>query len=482
MKEGIGTSTGQERGCPAAATIRSGNTCRGCETRPHRPHPTESMKQIAGQNATFRGGEPTWANACVGENGYPQIYEYASGFASAANLLLDQVISNEGTTLYVDTFIYPICFNMRHAIELFLKSTAVSLEKLADIRGRAVPKFDLVGSHDLGKIWAYVNDIAVAFDQRYHAVVGALDQYIIDFARIDSTGQVFRYPFDIDNNKHLTAVSVVNVIVLKKRWSELEKHLRHLAHLSDLLVTEYGRGAFTASLSRAQLAKIAAALPARAQWGTDAFSLAKAEIRQKFKLSSNEFCKALKIIQERRELASLCAHVVPIPGLDAAALVKFFDIWLQIHDLREVLAEPDTFDPGLDFYAFDFEGMKAHQVLKKKAVLEMVEAIAPETFAALHALFYFQREDQFSEIFERALRLAQDRVKQYVETPAQYANDSRHLLEKTAAMSDILNSLNYLGQTALLNAVVEHYHLETHRERLLQPSARARSRLLQSWA
>lgn len=440
------------------------------------------MKQIAGQNATFRSAEPTWANACVGENGYPQIYEYASGFASATNLLLDQVISNEGTTLHVDTFIYPICYNMRHAVELFLKSTAVSLEKLAEIRGRAIPKFDLVGSHDLGKIWTYVNDIAVAFDQRYHTVVEALDQHIIDIASIDSTGQVFRYPFDIGNNKHLTAISVVNVIVLKKRWTELEKHLRHLSHLSDLLVTEYGRGAFTASLSRAQLAKIAAALPARAQWGTDAFSLAKSKVRQKFKLSSNEFCKALKIIQERRELASLCSHVVPIPGLDAAALVRFFDIWLQIHDLREVLAEPDTFDRGLDFFAFDFEGMKAQQVLKHKAVVAMVETIAPETFAALHALFYFQREDQFSEVFEKALRLAQERVKQYAETPAQYANDSRHLLEKTGALSEILNSLNFLGQTTLLNAVVERYHLETYKERLLRPSEHARSRLLQSCA
>jgi hypothetical protein len=103
---------------------------------------------MAGQNATFRGDEPTWANACVGENGDPQINEYASGFASAANLLLDQVISNRGLTLYVDTFIYPICFNMR-------------LGRLVEIRRTSIPKFDMTGSHDLGKIWAYVKDHAL---------------------------------------------------------------------------------------------------------------------------------------------------------------------------------------------------------------------------------------------------------------------------------------------------------------------------------
>ena len=440
------------------------------------------MKQIAGQNATFRGWEPTWANACVGENGYPQIYEYASGFASAANLLLDQVISNEGTTLYVDTFIYPICFNMRHAVELFLKSAAASLGELAGIRGSSIPKFDMAGSHDLGKIWAYVKDYALAFDQRYHVVIGSLDPYVVDVASIDSTGQVFRYPFDTDNKKHLTAISVVNVIVLKKRWSELEKGLEELSYLSDQLLTEYSWGAFTANLSRVQLAEIAAALPARAQWNTDAFDVAKAKILQKFKLSGKEFSKALMIIQDRRELASLCEHTVPILGVDAAALIRFFDIWLQIHDLDEVLVEPGKFDPGLDFHAFVFADMKANHALKKKATLETVETIAPETFAALHALFYFQREEQISEIFERNFKLAQDRTKRYAQAPAQYTNDARHLLEKTGVLSEILNSLDYLGQTALLNAVVEHYHLEAHKEKLLQPSARARSRLLPSGA
>lgn len=438
------------------------------------------MKQIAGPNATFRGWEPTWANACVGENGYPQIYEYASGYASAANLLLDQVISNEGTTLYVDTFIYPICFNMRHAVELFLKSVAASLAELAHIRGSFIPKFNMAGSHDLWKIWEYVKEGALAFDRRYDVVIGLLDSYVLDVAGIDSTGQVFRYPFDTDHNKHLTAISVVDIIVLKKRWCELEKHLRNLSSLSDRLLTEYGCGAFTANLSRVQLAEIASALPARADWNTVAFDVAKREILQKFNVSGKEFSKALVIIQSRRELASLCKHVVTIPGIDAAALVRFFDVWLQIHDLDEAMAEPDTSDLGLDYHAISREEMKAHHVLKKNAIFEMVETISHETFAALHALFYFQREEQFSEMFEKTFKLAQEQAKQYAEATGRYTDDARHLLEKTGALSEILNSLNYLGQTALLNAVIEHYHLEAYKEKLLQPSARARSRLISS--
>lgn len=82
-----------------------------------------------------------------------------------------------------------------------------------------------------------------------------------------------------------------------------------------------------------------------------------------------------------------------------------------------------------------------------------------------------------SEAFERALRFAHDVASHYEQSPARYANDARHLLEKTGAMPDILNSLNYLGQTELVNAVVGHYQLEARRARLLEPSERARARM-----
>jgi len=188
------------------------------------------MKQITEQNAAFKGWEPTWANACVGENGDPQIYEYACGCASAANLLLGQVIENEEVSLYTDIYIYiyPICFNMRHAIQLFLKAAVVSLAQLAKCRSSVIPVFDLAGSHDLGNIWTYVKKYALNFDQRYRKLLGELDQYIVDVAEIDATGQVFKYPFDLHNKKHLTSVSVINVVVLKERRDILERLLRSL--------------------------------------------------------------------------------------------------------------------------------------------------------------------------------------------------------------------------------------------------------------
>lgn len=90
------------------------------------------------------GGEPTWANACVGDNGAPGAIDYAEGFASAANTLLDSAISNQGINLRVDTLVYPVCFTMRHAIELFLKKFAENLAEINTLRGVQLPVFNRV--------------------------------------------------------------------------------------------------------------------------------------------------------------------------------------------------------------------------------------------------------------------------------------------------------------------------------------------------
>ena len=47
-------------------------------------------------NTTFHGGNPTWANACVGENGFPEYWEYAKGFSQAATILIDTALQRRG--------------------------------------------------------------------------------------------------------------------------------------------------------------------------------------------------------------------------------------------------------------------------------------------------------------------------------------------------------------------------------------------------
>ncbi len=109
------------------------------------------------ENSTFRGGEPSWANACVGNNGSPSYVEYAKGFSKAANLIIDQALERQNTHFHVDDMVYPACFNMRHSVELRLKGAIEDLEVIAKWKGTRID-FDLVGSHDIGNIWKFLNE------------------------------------------------------------------------------------------------------------------------------------------------------------------------------------------------------------------------------------------------------------------------------------------------------------------------------------
>ena len=145
-------------------------------------------------NTTFLGSDPIWANACVGDNGYINYLTYAEGFSKAANLILDHLLQNNGND--IDSFIYPVCFNMRHSIELRIKGAIEEIDQLAKIKELQLPLFNLAGSHDIGNIWNYFRQNSELLDLRFKDLNDLLDQTIIDIAEIDSTGQTFRYPFD----------------------------------------------------------------------------------------------------------------------------------------------------------------------------------------------------------------------------------------------------------------------------------------------
>lgn len=407
------------------------------------------------ENPTFRGDDPTWANACVGENGNPQVIEYANGFASAANLLIDQVISDEGVHLHVDEYIYPICFNMRHAVELHLKGTIEKLVSLATFRRRKLPEFPLVSTHDLGNIWQYVRTNAELMDKRYVPLLRGLDEYVADIAVVDSTGQVFRYPFDTENRKHLVEVSVINVIVLKQRFNRLESRLSELNHLNNQLIDEYACGSFTSKLSRSELFELAAKLPKRNRWGSAEFITAKTALLTEFGLSSNDFCRALNIIKDHYELSQFIDAVPTLQAVTEPILHTFFDGWFKLHDIEEVRNPKRAIEDSGGEWTQCFGDYS-----KRKAEVEQWWRANYGIFTTCHiaelkALYYFATDLPYSEYFkfsrekfnEEAATYDQDEIKRSV----------FHILNKTSALEDILSTLKFLGQIGLVKSLEERY-------------------------
>lgn len=418
-------------------------------------------------NKTFRGEDPTWANACVGDNGNPGRVDYAEGFATAANALLDAAIADRDTRLPVDTLVYPVCFTMRHAMELYLKEATEHLAAIGDKRGVPLPEFKLVDSHDLGLLWTFVKTHALTTDERLEEPISKLEEYVADVAYMDATGQVFRYPFDLANQKHLTNIGVINFMVLKRRFNEAELLLKLLNRTIIQLVEEYAWGACTKHLSRLQLHRIAAELPEYGRWTEPSFDEVKANLKAKYSIGSAELSKAINIIKARHEMAARIGIEVPIPGFSLGALERFFDQWCKANDLHLVIDPP----PARIVSAKEIMDAIHDELHRQELGNELANELEPEDFAAIKALFYFDSEAPVSEAFELVLGTYQQEAAQYRIHPEEYRQSVRNMLSKIRVFERILCSLDLLGRADALEAVIARYGLEPARERLLENSA-----------
>ncbi|MGF6263283.1 hypothetical protein OKW49_004211 [Paraburkholderia youngii] len=433
-------------------------------------------------NQMFRNEEPSWANACVGDNGSPDIVDYAAGFANAAQVLLEQVLSHRGLKHPTDTFVYPICFNMRHAIELYIKAAIDSLRPLVHHAYR-LPDIDVQTSHDIGKLWRYFKEHAIALDWRYKTVIEPLETPISDFAAVDATGQVFRYPFDRENQKHLTELAIINLGVLWEKFPKLIADLKTLNYQGDFLGDEYQHKTYTARLSRFDLVCISYRLPPRAAWGTEVFDVAKDEIRAHFNISSNEFSRAVRLIEGNTEMAAILDGCLPFSHLTPTQLILYFDSWckfIEIEDLKKRYApEPEgrgaLFDAELSNDDSGLvEGIRARSALRVETWPSLMDNVSPEAFGELRALYYFSRDNsRYSEEFEREREIAvRDALSDRDAGEARLRQSAFYLMGKPLALEHVLNSLLFFGHVGLVNELLQRYELSSCARGLLEPSLR----------
>lgn len=247
-------------------------------------------------------------------------------------LLIDLVLRERGITYPVDEMVYPVCFNMRHSVELRLKGAIEELVIIEKYRGRDL-QFDLAGSHDIGIIWNFFAETARDVDDRYEPILCGLDRGIADIAEIDATGQTFRYPSNTDSQKHLVDVAIINFEILKARFAELESALDHLHRLNRYLREEYGWGSFTKRLSRKNLFEIASILPLKSNWSNGSFDDAKIIIKKTFGIGSRELSESIDRIKAHFELAPEIGVHIPLRGIEESDLKDFFCFWFKKHNI-----------------------------------------------------------------------------------------------------------------------------------------------------
>jgi hypothetical protein len=418
------------------------------------------------KNSTFTISNPVWANACVGDNGNPQIINYAEGFIKAASLLINKLIEDKCRSLDVDAFIYPICFNMRHGVELHLKGAIENLRTLAMHQRRELSKFSIVSTHDLGIAWKFILKNAPLIDKRFLPILTQLKQYIGDIAEVDLTGQVFRYPYDVGNQKHLVDVGNINIIVLKQRLDELAARLSKLNDLNIELIAEYECGSFTSKLSRQELLELASKLPKRSQWGGGGFTEVKTSLMAAYKLSSNDFSRALSMIQDNYEMSQLIAAPLGLEAVDELVLHTFFDFWVIIHDIEKVRnpKPPESFSfTDFDHFGVNANDIKNQHIKRRQWWADNGSVFTVAKVSELNALYYFA---ECGLTYSEHFKLSREQFKTGNNID-RLQDNVYHLLKKTHAMSGVLNSLNFLGQTDLVNGLMDRYDLKKYKDQIL---------------
>ena len=175
-------------------------------------------------NDLFKGGERTYLNACVGNNGGPYDgMDYGDGFFRGGQIIVDGCKEQKGP---VDILVYPATFAFRHGIELYLKFILKALigYNRSDRRYRK--------NHSIDGYWKEIaEEIGLLPDKEFdRSKIDNVAAIIRDFVEIDPTGQVFRYPEDLHGNAHLSELALINVEVLGDAMLYLHQTLNEWAY------------------------------------------------------------------------------------------------------------------------------------------------------------------------------------------------------------------------------------------------------------
>lgn len=192
-------------------------------------------------------------NACVGNNtGSDDDHGYVTGFAQAALALIATAKqqgyvdsdSNEHVAVYVDALIYPIGYCARHHIELFLKRQIARVSSL-----RNTLPIVLDSTHVLGDLLDRLKELCATADRRLPALLAPLETAIAEFARIDKTGEAFRYRKSKGDETHLAEIGIINLQALGQGFARMVAAGEEFERVADAITYEYGQGTYTDKLS-----------------------------------------------------------------------------------------------------------------------------------------------------------------------------------------------------------------------------------------
>jgi hypothetical protein len=270
-----------------------------------------------------RGVETLDLLAAVGRNtGSDSDHGYVFGHGLAAELLFRAVGKGHGgsrktaygASAYVDALIYPLCYCIRHYVELSLKG---AIKRIRRFRNEKTPPNR---DHRLQRIWLQFAQTCLQ-DRRLPSIAAVLKPLVDSVAAVDPTGQAFRYRSSLKGDVHHIETVVIHLRSTEAMFRALRKALDQLDSALEFLEWEYQLGTFTSRLSRADLVEIAKAVElAYDSKDKSWMKKIRGEMKQKFELSNSEFDSADKLIEKHWFLSNMSGVELPLKELTAETM------------------------------------------------------------------------------------------------------------------------------------------------------------------
>ena len=380
-------------------------------------------------NKTFCIGADVHLNACVGENGGQDHIKYGFGYDEAVELMIKAA---EEDNVTVDAIIYPLVFCARHRIELFLKD---HLLKFTEIRHNdTITESLLSNTHDLSTLWNLFKEYGAKTDRRILPFLKKAQPYITDFAKIDPTGETFRYPYDKLKSIHLKHTPIININTFAKSYFKISKLIKELEHLTEYLQDEYSQNTFTDKLSRDDIYNISVSLPPKEEWSHASFDQIRLKIRAKYGLSSNDLSKTINIIKTHREFSSNINIELPLDQLN----IKDFKTYILIYN---------KFNPDNDgSLKLNYDSLLKHVQTKESSIKQIISKLPKEAIICIYTLIELGRPGYYGESFD----LLYNKFKQSVDNGYNLLEYCSYILNNTMALQYIRNALFKTGQSTIL--------------------------------
>jgi hypothetical protein len=380
------------------------------------------------ENDTFSSGVISRLNATVGFNGSSapegkprSNTDYAKGYANASLLLINTALESKEFKHSVDYLVYPVCFNMRHSVELRLKQLWIDLEELSRhrkfhlthfretkfevdpaLKGRLeiFPKIDQSATHNIHSLWVQIKEYAPIIDSRFEEIIRILDGYINDIANIDPTGQTFRYPASNDSQVHLAKTPLINFVILKLRFEPLILIFDFVESFVRDVLYEYSWVKQTNSLSYFDIINVCMLIKSEHSGGEVKLHEYRDTVKASYPISNGEYGKLAEIISSNQYLSNIVHKEVGFIYLSLESFLNFVGIIFECWSL-ESFKELYNSSRDIGFYQVDVDEAMNELILERDAINKLVDGLSQDELLELFSIYDARYEEFIFEIFTK---------------------------------------------------------------------------------